>query len=370
MFQLFPYPISTDVNADITAALLIAFSSRFLYAAHDSLAKKQATPSSPCVAAGVDPSLFVPWTRSGPSPIVPPSSLVHSLSHSLSPLPLALDPSLDVASWLEAVTPCVLCVTGLEATVNTEASMANKLKTAADKLLCVFVHSLFSHLSAAVSQGRGAEGGIVLIGTTASPLQQLSSEVLEHFPQHLAGSMITAVTTVPSVTSTMAKSGGDGSDDCIAQQIPEHNNEEVETSGHDQTQEKAPAEEQGVLLRAACRAQGEQLGRVHMTHFVQELRMASLQRQHGADWEAQAFRSSSSSSSVTSYGRAGTGIETSTWCGGGSLVLSAEDVSRVQASSQRSGRWGAQQHEGPGSVSGTPVDMGRVHWDDIGGVER
>jgi hypothetical protein len=231
----------------------------------------------------------------------------------------------------QVTAPYVLCITGLDAALDVEDSMAHMLKKSADERLCAFVHAVFTRrVAAGSSEGGlcGAEesmGGVVVVGCTCSSLELLGADVLEHFPQHLA-------TTTATGATDSSNSMGD------------------ETCGVEAS-----------LLDSACRAQAELLGRLHTAHFAQELRLAGLQRSRGASWEREAFSS---------------GL-TGPWPEPVAPVsrLGSADVARVHSSSQQ-GRWGVRQAPGQGqggdgaSKVSAGKDVAAVRWDDIGGVER
>lgn len=217
----------------------------------------------------------------------------------------------DLVTFTKSVACCVICITDLDANLDIEASVAVKLKRVADNKLCDFIHSLFSQ--------SGRRAAVTAIGTTSAPLSQLSPEVLEQFPQHL----------IESADLSFAKC----LDDCGAAEAP--------------------------IFRAACLDNSDLLGRTHMNHFVQELRLSILQRSCGSAWKKEAF---------------GLPTESHGWDLPHIEPLSTDDVTRVQSTSKLA-QWGVRQASSVNTMDKTSEvlsgkDLTNVHWDDIGGVER
>lgn len=291
----------------------------FLYAAaHDAMTARSSTTRAPPV---LDAALFRPALASSQTRHAPPSQLSSrpTLSTCFSSSRGAeLEDDICLA---EAVAPCVLCITDLDFFPDVEEAQGKELKRAADQRLCAFVHALFSRLA----EGRGDSGGapaVTLVGTTSSAVEQLSPEVLQHFPQHLSGLAATATLIPASSASRVGK--------------------------------------EARLYESTCADNADFLGHLHMAHFVQELRLASLKRVHGRSWACEAF---SFAPRPLPHVTSPDSME----------MLQERDVARVQACSRR-GWWGVRQTSGATLTSISQVlaggDMPQVHWDDIGGVER
>ena len=96
---------------------------------------------------------------------------------------------IDIEEIYASKRPCIVCISNIDDVINVEIHTADQIKRSADELLCKYVFGVFSHLRAKGNDGKTVVAAVSMVATTAH-LDQLSPDVLNHFPRHLIDSTV------------------------------------------------------------------------------------------------------------------------------------------------------------------------------------